>query len=179
MPLLLLCLLQIGILTAILLQDFKYRAITWWLPVLVLAVGAGVSLQFLPWRTVLEQSFYNALLLALVLGLLMLYVLLKTHTLKGFFSSFFGAGDLLVLLALCPAFGTINFVMFFTLGNLLILLAELLRRGLFSNADRSIPYAGYVAALMVPAYAAYLLCPPFELLSTHHFWIVTWAESGT
>jgi len=132
------------VLLAILIQDFRSRAIYWWLPVLLLLVSGASSVLRTGWSETLHHSWYNAIFVSLLLGVLLLYSYLRYKRFSSLLTQQFGLGDVLMLLALCPLFGSVNFILFICFSNVLMLLIELVRR-LVGPGPSSIAYAGYLA----------------------------------
>lgn len=136
-------LLSITLLT-ILVQDFWSRAIYWWLPVVLFLVSGAFSMHNAGWSETLHHSWYNAIFVSLLLGVLFLYSYLRYKSVSSLLTQQFGLGDVLMLLALCPLFGSVNFILFICFSNVLMLFVELLKR-LVRPGPASIAYAGYLA----------------------------------
>lgn len=130
-------------------QDFKSRSIYWWLPVLISISGFFIAHERLETATVFTQILLNLFFSLLILSVVVLYVFIRYRTLKAFTSERFGLGDILMLLAVCPLFPLVSFVVFLCLSNLLILLIELILRITVRQNVRSIPYAGYLSVFLM------------------------------
>lgn len=133
---------------AIVYQDFRSRAIYWWLPVLVFVASWALSAMYIDARLILLNTLANLCFVLLLLSVLVLYVLLRHKTLRAFTSQRFGLGDILVLLSVCPLMEPLNFILLMCAANLLMLLCELLKRFLMKSRETTIPYAGYLALFL-------------------------------
>lgn len=132
------------VLLTILVQDFRSRAIYWWLPVVLFLVAGACSVWSAGWGETLHHGWYNAIFVSLLLGVLFLYSYLRYKSFRSLLTQQFGLGDVLMLLALCPLFGSVNFILFICFSNVLMLFIELLKR-LIRPGPSSIAYAGYLA----------------------------------
>lgn len=144
--------LKISLLIFLLLivfQDFRSRAIYWWLPLLVLASAWALSATYLDEKTVMAYALVNFCVALLLLTVAALYILLKYKTLKSFTSKHFGLGDVLMLIALCPLMLPVNFILFLCLSHILMLTIELLKRFFFTSRETGIPYAGYLSLFLL------------------------------
>lgn len=142
----------IAVLVSIVYQDFRYRAIWWFTPPLLL-IGAF----FYQWETLNWQHFgFNVLFIVVVLGFLVVYIRIRFKSMN-LFKEYFGLGDALVLLAITPLFAFPFFVYFFTFSTV-ISLAGYLVASLF-KAQKTIPYAGYVSVCTI----AFLLLAHYQL----------------
>lgn len=122
------------------LQDWKYRAISWVIFPLLLAVAVGIF-----WNAELSKLtlVFNAAFLTVVIGTLFLYVSFKRGGLTNIFKSDLGLGDVLFLFAIIPLFMDRNYILFFITGMLISGLVHLVFTGGKKNAK--IPLAGYLA----------------------------------
>lgn len=130
-------------------QDFRSRAIYWWLPLLVFASSWALSAAYLAMHTVITYALVNLCIALLLLSVVALYILVKYKTLRAFTSRHFGLGDVLMLAALCPLMLPVNFILFLCLSHILMLTIELLKRFFFTSRETGIPYAGYMSLFLL------------------------------
>jgi hypothetical protein len=123
-------------------QDFKQRAISWYWPVLLLAISA-----FAGWSLYEGEMFkniaFNLAFLVILFSTVTVYFSLKAKKLTNIFDVFIGWGDVVFLLALVPFFHPLDFVLFYTFSTILALVVALVLKG------KEIPYAGILSALMI------------------------------
>jgi hypothetical protein len=104
-------------------QDFKDRAISWYLPVLIFLVGligAFVNETFI-WRDYLASLSF----VILQITGLYVYLAIKKKSIKiNLTSDFLGWGDLLFFVAIIPYFGFKEYVVLLIAGMVMSLLAQ-------------------------------------------------------
>jgi hypothetical protein len=131
------------VLLVILFQDLKLRSVHWSLfPMLfVCSIFIGIeNIEIMQWG-------FSFLFLATLMLSLTLYLTIKTGKLVNITNGFFSWGDILFLLAIIPVFDVSTFMLFFTFGTLLTLIIHVLVHVI--KAQKTIPYAGYMALLSV------------------------------
>ncbi len=111
--------LAVIILIVISFQDFKYRAISWYLPLVL-----GATLFFL--KTDNEDVSATLIVIALNIVLLtvsiigiVIYYSMKEKKLVNIFDTYIGWGDILMLYVFCFGFSFFNFILFYFLSLLL------------------------------------------------------------
>ena len=131
-------------------QDFKDRAISWYLPLLILLlglIGAFVNETIL-WRDYLASLSFVVLQIA---GLYV-YLAIKKKSIKiNLTGDFLGWGDLLFFVAMIPYFEFKEYVVLLITGMVLSLLAQKIVQ-FFYRSD-SIPLAGWLSVF----YGLYML----------------------
>ena len=131
-------------------QDFKDRAISWYLPLLILLLGLiGAFLnETILWRDYLASLSFVVLQIA---GLYV-YLAIKKKSIKiNLTGDFLGWGDLLFFVAIIPYFGFKEYVVLLITGMVLSLLAQKIVQ-FFYRSD-SIPLAGWLSVF----YGLYML----------------------
>jgi hypothetical protein len=133
----------------IIYQDLKTRSIWWFLPALLFMALILLNYESIIMRDVIS----NALFILFLLGSLLIYIQLRFKNAKQLLSTYFGLGDILFLMAICPISPFPFFVHLVTMGTIFTLLFY----GVMSlfKKMRTIPYAGlfsifllfYVAAI--------------------------------
>lgn len=94
-------------------HDFKSRSIFWWLPVLAFVLGFLISGQSLSVSEIMLQIVVNLCFVLLILSVALLYFFIRYKSISTFMTRQFGAGDALMLLAICPLLPLPNFILFF------------------------------------------------------------------
>ena len=137
------------VLIIVALQDFRERRIYW------LLVPSAFLLFFLSSvKTVgiaegIKFSLYNALFFILQLILIFLYYLIKHRELTNIINRYLGLGDVLFVLAICPAFSPANFILFY-LAGLILALATFFVLGLIQrDKNKEIPLAGVLSIALL------------------------------
>lgn len=141
-------LLLLGLLGIVSYQDFRERAISWWLIPLLLITCFGIqqyTLGYNLWFGVFVNSFF---LLAQLLGL-SLYFSIKHRKFVNITKEYLGIGDILFFIPLCFLFSPLHFIVFFISSFIFILLGYFLWR-VFQPIE-TIPLAGALA-FCVPIY---------------------------
>jgi hypothetical protein len=126
------------------LQDWKYRAISWVVFPLLLAV---TTLLF--WQAALSKLtlVFNLFFLTTVVATLFLYLSFKRGKLTNIFKTDLGWGDVLFLIAIIPLFMDRNSILFFISGMLISGIFHLLIARKIESPK--IPLAGYLALYLI------------------------------
>lgn len=129
-----------GLLGVVVYQDWKIRAVHVVIFPVLLACTLIIFLQMdLAWNLLILNAFF----ILSIVGLLFIYISMRMGKIVDFFSSYFGLGDLLFLLAITPLFGQRNFMLFIIAGIFLTVIIEyfLMKK----REDKTNPLAGYLA----------------------------------
>ena len=145
-------LLQGGImmvLVGMVYQDFKFRGIYWWLfPLLLSLFLLDVWLRY-SFARLAATAGSNIIFLIVQMFLLTVYVSLRKRKFTNIFKGYFGLGDLLFLLCIAFYFSCLNYIAFYLL-SLMIVIVLTLTFGDRSRAEKEkIPLAGYQALLLL------------------------------
>ncbi len=148
---LIVCLLIITI------QDFKHRAISWYiLPVMFLAF-LFKSFSFINCHQVLKFGIINLSFIIIQFVLLTIYMSIKNKKMTNIINSYIGVGDLLFFLVLSLAFSPVNFIVFYIISLLFTLLFYALYNAILRNTSSQIPLAGMQSICLIIV----LLCSQF------------------
>lgn len=130
------------LLALVALQDWKSRSIWWFLPVLIFAGGIALQYPEIQWM----NQLYSFLFVGLLISFLSIYIYFRFGKFD-IFKSYFGWGDLLILVALIPFFEFRDYIFFFTLATIV----SLVLHGIVSlfKKQTSVPYAGYVSLALL------------------------------
>ena len=161
------CLLILLSITAI--QDFKHRAISWYLiPLLIIAFIFKVyntNESNIFWF----NSAFNFVFVFIQLILLTLYIGIKNKKMTNIINSYLGLGDILFFMVLCLALSPFNFVIFYIVSILFTAIGYLAYTGIVKKPNREIPLAGSMALLFIFLIFINFLKPiPFY---TDNFWL--------
>ena len=130
----------IGLLALVSYQDFKDRAIDWFLPILLTIVASLIHYQALSvfhWPYILS----NLTIVLIQLFVLFIYFSIKERRLVNIVNQQLGLGDILFFIPLALLFSPIHFVLFFV-GSLCITLLIILLLWLTQKVDyNNIPLA--------------------------------------
>jgi len=131
-------------------QDFKDRAISWYLPLLILLLGLVSAFVN---ETILWIDYLASLsFLVLQIAGLYVYLAIKKKSIKiNLTGEFLGLGDLLFFVAMIPYFSFKEYVVLLITGMALSLLAQKIVQ-IFYRSD-SIPLAGWLSIF----YGIYML----------------------
>lgn len=130
-------------------QDLKYRTVYWWaFPVLALLMFS-LKCSFSGWQEALIHTGYGMLFLSLQLAVLWGYFSIKNKKLINLTNNYLGWGDVLFLVAISCYLSPGNYVVFYVV-SLLVVLVYILLTELLSGKQRNphIPLAGLQAALL-------------------------------
>ena len=139
----------IAILLVLVYQDFKSRAISWFLIPLLLIVGVINALMTINIEEFTIFSGVNLLLVLVNLLGVTLIISLKERKIKNIINTYLGLGDVLFFIVLTTLFSPINFVVFF-IGS--IFLITLIYGGviLFRKQQNTlIPLAGAMSLVLI------------------------------
>src|SRR5687767_2383089 len=94
-------------------QDWKYRAVYWYVFPVLFCLLSVHSLQGLTFNQLIIHSAYNLGFLLIQLVLLSLYFSVKHKRLVNITHEFLGWGDVLFLLCITCAFSPFNYLLFY------------------------------------------------------------------
>ncbi|UCA57676.1 hypothetical protein LDL78_14525 [Aequorivita sp. F7] len=130
-------------LIAIAYQDFKFRAIHFFL-----VLGLFICALFILWFYLnsFEEFLYTALFIGVVLFLLWIYIRIKYNHVEKSFVNSIGLGDILFFFAVAPLFSLKNYMLFFISGMVISLIFYIL----FKNKMKTllIPLAGILSCYL-------------------------------
>ncbi len=146
-------------------QDFKYRAISWWAPLLVLTTALCLAVSAIGISNTLSQWGINVLFLIVQGGLLALTFGLGRGQWK-IFDHLIGWGDVLFLICVSALFSTVNFLLWYSMALVMSLAGFGLYVLISGKKESSVPLAGTLAicaAIFIIGIAAYGYLPWDEL----------------
>ncbi|TKC04529.1 hypothetical protein FA048_19510 [Pedobacter polaris] len=138
-----------AILVFIAWQDFKFRAVYWWLFVTLLIALTGLKITHSNWQTLVYDLKCNVMFLGVQLLFLTLYFSIKEKKMVNIFHSYFGLGDLFFLLSITTYFSFFNYVVYYLISLFVIILMSIAVHILVKSASAKIPLAGEQALLLM------------------------------
>ncbi len=136
-----------GVLVVILLslayQDWKERQVSWLFFLPFSGVLIYQSMNVVTLRLFMQNFLFSFGYLIVQMALIWLYFRLKTKRKVTIINTYFGLGDLLLLLIFTLSFSAINYVIFLTLGMLFSIVLHLLIVQFSSIQDNSVPLVTY------------------------------------
>lgn len=145
-------------------EDFKDRTIHIFLPFLLficLVVKYYTSANV---ANYIQTIGVNIVFLIMQILLAMLFFAVKEKKMVNIFESHLGAGDILFLLSLSPAFSTINFIIFYTISLAIIAVLYFVAGSIkWVNRNHQIPLAGLQAILFILVLCAEFYSKQFRL----------------
>lgn len=130
-------------------QDFKFRAVYWWLFPLLLMALAVVKVKESNWSSLGNDWLYNGLFLGVQILCLTLYFSIKERRWVNIFKAYFGLGDLLFLCCISVYFSFLNYILFYIVSLFAIILMTLLTQVTAKKTNPKIPLAGWQAMLLL------------------------------
>jgi hypothetical protein len=157
----------IFLLGVVVVQDFKSRAISWFLIPLLFSGFIVYGLLQINAMELLTYFGINFMLVAVNLLCVTLFISIKEKRLTNILKNYLGLGDVLFFLVLTVVFSPFNFI-FFYLGS--ILLTTLIYGVLFlisKEKQRLIPLAGVMSLLLLVTLIAEQMMPSFQFYQDH------------
>jgi hypothetical protein len=125
-------------------QDWKFRAIYWFIfPLIAMDALLIFFIQQWNWKVL----GLNLIFVIAVMMLLFLYVSAREKKWTNLFENHFGMGDVLFFLAITPLFNSTNYMLFFISG--MIFSATLHGLVNLRKTSKTIPLAGYLSLYLV------------------------------
>ncbi len=158
----LVAILFISLLSVIVYQDFKNRAISWILIPFLCAVGLFNGWFTIGWSTFIAYLSINLSIVFINLFGVTLFISLKDKKFKNIIDSYLGLGDILFFVVLTTIFSPINFVVFF-LGSMLLCTTIYGSIQLANKQkQRLIPLAGAMSVILIITLVVQLVIPSFN-----------------
>ena len=141
--------LTVLLLLVIIVQDFRYREISWvLLPLLFLTFGSKAVLS----QSLLEagiMSLKNLGFLAIQFLALFTFYFIKERKSVSLINYKIGLGDVLFFIAICPAFSLLNFLFYYLIGIFSTLAGYLIFRLFNKSSSSEVPLAGCLSFIMM------------------------------
>lgn len=141
--------ITIGILMAIVWQDFKYRAIWWFLPAGLFAAAFWYSVLLVPFRELMIYFIFNLLVISFMMVVVYLWYSYKNRSFRlSHTGRAIGLGDVLYLPSLCLLFSPALFILFLVAALLITLVCSIAVK-LVTKKDFLIPLAGALSLCLM------------------------------
>lgn len=150
-------------------QDFKERAVFWFLPPLLAIAFAGLAYSRLrDWGGYWLPVFFNLEFIALVLLMTTAYCSIRKRRFVNIIR-FLGLGDILFLAAIAFYLSELNFAFFFVASSIMVLFCWRLWRWATGRVALFIPLGGFYAVFLL----LMLSCDwfLFHFNVTNNFWL--------
>ncbi|PTT03462.1 hypothetical protein DBR11_02165 [Pedobacter sp. HMWF019] len=156
-------LLALLALVSVCYQDMRYRGVYWiFFPVLS-ALFFFLKLKQVGWVNTLQDAGYAITFLVVQLLLVWLYFSVKHRKLFNIVDSYLGLGDILFLLTLAFYLSPLNYVVFYLLSLILVLVYVLVTKRIKGMDHIHIPLAGLQAAFLAMLLFWDLVQPQLQL----------------
>lgn len=124
-------------------QDFKERAVVWFLFPIAAILLAAICLLHISWQQYAILVFTNGILVSCILLILFIYT--KYIARKAFINVSFGMGDLLFFYALAIGFPTITFIVLFA-GSIIF---SAIAHTFAMKKQNTVPLAGLMSIFLI------------------------------
>jgi hypothetical protein len=134
----------------IFIQDLKSRAVYWVVfPILLVLLGVLHYIKYDTFFTVWRPALINLGFLTLQILLVSVYFSIKSKRLVNTIDGLLGLGDILFLLSVTVYLSVLNFLFFYVVSLVLVLLAWLLWQSRSIKTRKEIPLAGMQALILI------------------------------
>lgn len=141
----------IGLLSAVIYQDFKNKEISWFLIPLLLIIGITNALISIDYIDFLTYAGINLTIVVLNLLGVTLFISLKEKKIKNIIDTYLGLGDILFFFVITVLFSPFNFILFFIGSILLTSLVYIIVMLFDKNKQPLIPLAGAMSLVLIVA----------------------------
>lgn len=130
-------------------QDFRYRAISWWLiPVLVLAFGY-LEISTIGRDQFLANIALNLGFIVFQMAVLTMYFSMRNRKFTNIINTYLGIGDVLFFVLLAAAFSFVNYIFFLVTSFILVTIGFMIFKSVKRNTNPEIPLAGAMSLILV------------------------------
>lgn len=159
----LISILCIGLLGIIIFQDFKYRQIFWVTLPLLFLIFTVQSVFFNGFKYAVLYFMVNLCFLVFIfLSGILLVAVAKKRSLQETFQTFIGLGDILFFLVICAAFSPFMYLAYCGLSAVVAIIGYVAYNCFVKNEQKSSPFAGVMALLLVFFIAIKQFNPAFD-----------------
>lgn len=145
-------------------EDLKDRAIHTFLPILLFVCLVAKYYHPALQASYIQTIVINIAFLIVQMLLAILFFTVREKRLVNIFNSYFGTGDVLFLLSICPAFSTVNFIAFYTISLSIIATLYFVANTIkWVDSNHPIPLAGLQAILFIIISCAEIYSKQFSL----------------
>jgi len=126
------------ILSIIVYQDFKYKAVSWFLFPVLFVPPLYLGFVQVGWERLWMYFVTNFGFLLIQFLLLIIYLSIKNKKITILTKGYLGLGDILFLIVLCLFFSSVNYILFYLFSLIAILIAYLLYNTFRSACRREV-----------------------------------------
>lgn len=130
-------------------QDFKDRAVYWFLFPILIALFISEKIALLNYRIVFTDAFILTGFLLVQLFFLWLYFTIKAKRAVNITNGLLGWGDILFLFVTCFYFSPVSYIAFYILALIISICFAFLCRFIYKNVEVTIPLAGIQSLLLI------------------------------
>lgn len=150
------------LLSAVIYQDFKARAISWFLIPLLIVVTLLKTITGNGITETLTYTGINLLIVSINFLCITLFFSIKEKRLVNITDHYLGLGDILFFIVICTLFSPVNFILFF-LGSILLTTLIYGSISLFKSSRKIlVPLAGAMSIALIIALIAEQLVANFS-----------------
>jgi len=159
----------VALLLVITYQDFKERAISWWLLPLLMLGFVIVSLKQNHWYQYLINCLINNAFCGFMFTIITTYFSVKHKSFVNIINNMLGIGDILFFVVLSFCFSHVHYI-FFMISSLFI---ASLFGFYFQYKKQTIPLAGIQAMVFI---LYYFVCQHFSISLQNDYFLLTFVE---
>jgi hypothetical protein len=168
----------IMLLAIISLQDFKYRAISWFVVALLFAAILIIALcDTNSYSAFMKSSLINLCILSLQVFLAVIFFWVKNRKVTQITDVMIGKGDLLFLGILSFMFCTANLIGYYLLGLIITMTFALTINFVRTKSKMTeVPLAGFLSLVLIPFFLYKIFNPGFNFYDDYYFsqLVFTW-----
>lgn len=154
------------ILLMIFVQDIKSRSVYWiCFPALALLFMAMYGLKYGSLAGLWPLAFFNLLFILVQLLAVSAWFSIRQKTWVNITQSLLGWGDILFLICLAACFSPVNFVLFYIVSLIIVLMVWLAGKQLLFKNTRHIPLAGLQSLVLIAVLVTTWLKPGMNITS--------------
>ncbi len=156
-----LLIILISLLAVVVFQDFKHRAISWFLIPLLFMGFIGYAILTIEVGALITYIGINLYIVFSTLLGATLVISIKNKKITNIINTYLGLGDILFFVVLATVFSPINFVLFF-IGSMAIACIVYGGIALFKKKEILTPLAGAMSVLLIIVMVVGQFVPSFE-----------------
>lgn len=148
--------------TAIAYQDFKYRAIHWFLFLTLSAILIIDGVNSKPLNQYCLDVTFNIIIIIIQFVILLLFYSLRGRKFSSIINRLIGTGDIIFILILSLAYPWESFLFLYLAALIFSVIIWLIVKNLFHVHDDLIPFAGLMAVFCLIIFSTELFFPGFN-----------------
>jgi hypothetical protein len=161
-------LIIILLLSLIIYQDFKHRAIHWFIFPILFLMFLIYGLTRIPLIIYLKDCAFNLFFLLIQMLLLSVYYYLRGLSFKSILNEIMGLADIVLLVSMTFAFSIINFIAFYLSAMIFSLLVWLILQFIPTQKKNLVPLAGLISFYLALIVLVNIFYSQFERLNDNY-----------